>query len=85
MHDPKGIEQSLQARLASLVEQFSYHAVHWQVEVLPGHVFLRITGPADYLAVAISQILTELVLLKLHCQVNRRQLYGWVMQTVQCN
>ena len=60
VHDPKGTEQSLQARLTSLVEQFSYHAVHWQVEVLPGHVFLRITGPADYLAVAISQILTEL-------------------------
>lgn len=58
--DPNGVEQALQARLASLVEQFSYNAVHWQVEALPGHVFLRITGPADYLAMAINQILTEL-------------------------
>lgn len=57
---PQDVAQRLQARLAPFVEQFSYNAVHWQIEILPADVFIRITGPVSYLANAVNQILAAL-------------------------
>lgn len=57
---PQDVAVRMQARLAPLVEQLNYHAVSWQLEILPSAVFARITGPAGYLPIALNQILTAL-------------------------
>lgn len=58
--DPQDVFQRLQAKLALLVERFSYNAVYWQLELLPQAVFIRISAPADYLPMAVNQLLAEL-------------------------
>ena len=57
---PHEVVQRLQAKLALLLERFSYNAVYWQLELLPHAVFIRIAAPANYLPVAVNQLLVEL-------------------------
>ncbi len=57
---PQDVAMRLHNRLAPLLELLSYNAVSWQVECVHNYVFIRISGPADYLPVALNQLLTAL-------------------------
>ncbi len=59
---PQDVAQRLQDRIAPLLELLSYNAVHGQVECTRNYVFIRITGPAEYLPVALNQLLATLEL-----------------------
>ncbi|MDY0191100.1 MAG: insulinase family protein [Desulfuromonas sp.] len=57
---PQDVAPRLQARLAPLLAVLSYNAVRCQVVCLHRHVFLRLMGPAEYLPVALNQVLAML-------------------------
>lgn len=54
------IAQRLPSQLAELSELLSYNAVHWQTESVHDAVFIRVTGPATFLPIAVNQILAVL-------------------------
>ena len=58
--DPQAVAQRLAGRLAELSELFNYNAVHWQTECVSDALFIRVTGPAAYVPVAINQMLAVL-------------------------
>jgi len=60
LEHPQHAAQWLPARLAALSELLSYNAVNWQVECTQSHVFIRMTGPAGYLPIALNQLLSAL-------------------------
>ena len=58
--DPQAVAQRLSSRLANLSELLSYNAVQWHTECTADTVFMRLTGPAAYVPVALNQILNLL-------------------------
>lgn len=58
--DPQAVAQRLPSRLAALSELLSYNAVQWHTECTADTVFIRLTGPAAYVPVALNQILNLL-------------------------
>lgn len=58
--DPQTVAQRLPSRLADLSELLSYNAVQWHTECTADTVFMRLTGPAAYVPVALKQILNLL-------------------------
>ena len=58
--DPQAVAQRLPSRLADLSELLSYNAVQWHSECTVDTVFIRLTGPAAYVPVALNQILKVL-------------------------
>lgn len=58
--DPQAIAQRLPRRLTAVSEMLNYNAVHWHRECTTDAVFIRLTGPAAYLPVALNQILSVL-------------------------
>ena len=58
--NPQHAAQWLPARLAAVSKLLSYNAVDWQVECTQSHLFIRISGPAEYLPIAVNQLLSAL-------------------------
>lgn len=58
--EPQAVAQRLPSRLADLSELLSYNAVQWHTECTADTVFIRLTGPAAYVPVALKQILNLL-------------------------
>ncbi|HKM26546.1 MAG TPA: insulinase family protein [Thiopseudomonas sp.] len=62
VNDPYAVAQRLSGQLAAVSELLSYNAVHWQTECVQNYVFICITGPEEYVAHAVNQMLAVLQL-----------------------
>lgn len=62
VNDPYAVAQRLSGQLVAVSELLSYNAVDWQTECVQNYVFICITGPEEYVAHAVNQMLAVLQL-----------------------